>query len=87
MNWLWGGPIVVARYVIPVLILPFPFAAGRPTYVGMAIAGRRWHIRRTVWAFTHAENVDHTELIRDLFTWGELSSSGTGLAPRLDVGE
>jgi hypothetical protein len=119
MNWLWGGPIVVARYVIPVLILPFPFAAGWAnfvldtvdgdlliplglddetyqlidksadwaTYVGMAIAGRRWHIRRTVWAFTHVENIDRTELIRDLFTGGELSSSGTGLLRRLDVDE
>ena len=82
MNWLWIGLIVVAKFVIPVLIIPFPFAAGWAnfvldtvdgdlliplgldddtyqiidkaadwaTYVGMAIAARRWHIRRAVWA-------------------------------------
>lgn len=82
MSWLWIALIIVAKYVVPVLIVPFPFAAGWAnfvldtvdgdlliplgldddtyqlidksadwaTYVGMAVAARRWHIKRTVFA-------------------------------------
>lgn len=82
MRWFLIGLIVAAKYAIPLLIIPFPFAAGWAnfvldtvdgdlliplgledgtyqlidksadwaTYVGMALAARRWLIKRTVLA-------------------------------------
>jgi hypothetical protein len=81
LEWLAIVVIVAAKFIVPVLIVPFPFAAGwanfvldtvdgdlliplgledstyQPidkvadwaTYVGMAVAARKWRVRKIIW--------------------------------------